>query len=186
MDLLEIPKAIVCGLSMGGYILLNAVKRYPGRFIAIALSDTQCVADTTEVKAKRKNSILKLNEGGIEEFIEGFIKNIFCDATKVNSKEVIGEVKKMMQSTSLSTLTGTLDALAQREETCTYLQEISIPALIICGKEDIVTPPVQSEFMNLHIINSVLKIIDKAGHMSNLEQAEAFNTHLNDFFNGLK
>jgi len=50
MDGLEITKAIVCGFSMGGYILLNAVCHYPKRFDAIILSDTQCIADSVETK----------------------------------------------------------------------------------------------------------------------------------------
>ena len=60
MDALAIKKAIVCGLSMGGYILLNAVNRYPEKFEAIILCDTQCIADSPEAKAKRIHTIEKV------------------------------------------------------------------------------------------------------------------------------
>src|ERR1700749_5009267 len=53
MNILQIDKVVACGLSMGGYILLNAVNRYTERFEAIVLSDTQCIADTSEGKEKR-------------------------------------------------------------------------------------------------------------------------------------
>ncbi|MCK7517279.1 MAG: alpha/beta fold hydrolase [Ignavibacteriales bacterium] len=53
MDALKIDKAMLCGLSMGGYIALNAVEKYPDRFDALILSDTTCVADTPEAKEKR-------------------------------------------------------------------------------------------------------------------------------------
>ena len=62
MDALQIPTAIVCGLSMGGYIILNAIDRYPERFKAIILCDTQCIADTPEGKEKRYKTIVKDKE----------------------------------------------------------------------------------------------------------------------------
>ena len=60
-----------------------------------------------------------------------------------------------------------------------------MPALILCGREDLITPPAQSEFMNTHIKNSALKIIERAGHVSNLEQPGEFNQHLQDFLSSL-
>lgn len=185
MDKLVIPKAIVCGLSMGGYIILNAVIRYPERFIALVLSDTQCIADTPEVKVKRENAIVQIKEGGQMEYIDGFIKTVFSQEASENNKSLIEEVKMIMLSTSLTTITGTLKALAEREEMCSFLEKILIPTLIICGKEDVVTPPLQALFMRLHIENSILQIIGEAGHMSNLEQAQEFNNYLNKFINSL-
>ena len=78
-----------------------------------------------------------------------------------------------------------ITALAERSETCSSLSVIRIPTLIICGREDAVTPLGQSEFMHEHIEGSNLKIIDNAGHVSNLEQPEEFNTYLHDFLNSL-
>ena len=78
MDALQIDKAVVCGLSMGGYILLNAVNRYPERFEAIILSDTQCIADSPEAKVKRYKTIQQIEAGGLNDFAEAFVKNIFC------------------------------------------------------------------------------------------------------------
>ena len=59
MDKLNIEKAIICGLSMGGYIALNVITRFPKRFEALILCDTQCTADTAEGKEKRYATILK-------------------------------------------------------------------------------------------------------------------------------
>jgi len=65
------------------------------------------------------------------------------------------------------------------------LNEINIPTLIICGRQDEVTPLAQSEFMNASIKGSILQVIDKAGHVSNLEQPDKFNNHLLDFLTAL-
>ncbi|HKR03552.1 MAG TPA: alpha/beta fold hydrolase [Bacteroidia bacterium] len=185
MDYLQIPQAIVCGLSMGGYILLNAVNRYPGKFKAIILCDTQCIADTPEVKEKRSQTISHIMASGLKDFAEGFIKNIFCQETLDAKKEIAEKIKNTILSTSAVTVTGTLNALAQRWETCSSLHEISIPALILCGKEDKVTPLAQSEFLLQNIANATLHSISKAGHVSNLEQPDEFNQHIYSFISGL-
>ncbi|MES2284678.1 MAG: alpha/beta fold hydrolase [Bacteroidota bacterium] len=185
MDVLQIKKAIVCGLSMGGYILLNAINRYPERFHAIILSDTQCIGDSAEAKEKRYKTIQQIETAGLTDFAAGFIKNVFCQESLNNKKDLVEEIKNMILSTNVEAVTGTLAALAQRQEKCFSLNEISIPALILCGKEDIVTPPVQSEFLHAHIKNSKFHSLDKAGHMANLEQADEFNKFVNDFIANL-
>jgi 3-oxoadipate enol-lactonase len=181
MDALEIDKAIVCGLSMGGYILLNAVNRYPNRFEAIILSDTQCIADSPETKEKRHKSIADINETGLIAFADGFANNIFCAKSLAAKPELVLQVKNTILATRKETITSTLLALAQRWEMCPSLKEIKVPALILCGKEDKVTPVTQSEFLTSKIPNASLQIINDAAHMSNLEQPDLFNKHVNDF-----
>ena len=184
MNILKIRKAIVCGLSMGGYILLNAISRYPDRFKAIILSDTQCVADTEEGKAKRLQTIAELEDGGIMNFAEGFTKAVFTEASVKTKQEMVAQILNTILSTKLTSLSQTLLALAQRDETCTTLTRIKIPALILCGEEDVVTKPAQSEALHKGIENSEFHLIPEAGHMSHLEQAEIFNQHIQGFISG--
>ena len=181
MDGLKIGKAIVCGLSMGGYILLNAVIRYPERFTAIILADTQCIADNTEAKEKRKKAILQIENNGLNEFVEGFIKNIFHSETLDNEKETVEGIRRIMLATSSLTITKTLGALMNRLDMSLVLKDIKIPVLIICGNEDKVTPPSQAEFMNMNIANSDIQIIENAGHLSNLDNENEFNKFIDIF-----
>jgi 3-oxoadipate enol-lactonase len=185
LDVLQLDKVIACGLSMGGYILLNAVNRYPGRFEAIILCDTQCIGDTSEGKEKRYKTIQQIKAGGLMDFADGFIKNVFCADSLRDKKETIEKIKKVILSTHSDTITDILTALAERSESCSALPEISIPVLILCGKEDVVTPLAQSEFMLSKIKNATLRSIDEAGHLSNLEQPDQFNKHLDDFISAL-
>jgi 3-oxoadipate enol-lactonase len=185
MDALEIPKAIVCGLSMGGYILLNAVTQSPERFKAIILSDTQCIADTPDVKAKRYKTIYQVNEEGLVNFTEGFLKNAFSEETHLTKKELVENIRTVMLSNSVKSVAETLSAIAERVETCSLLMRNIVPTLILCGSEDKITPLVQSEFLSTTIQSSKLHSIEKAGHLSNLEQPEEFNKHISDFISGL-
>ena len=185
MDKLNIEKAIVCGLSMGGFITLNAQKRFPNRFEALILCDTQCISDTTDVKAKRYKIIDEIETDGVTDFNEGFIKNVFHKDSITNKKELVEQLRSVVFSNSKHIIRQGLVALAERSETCSTLNEITIPTLIICGRKDVVTPLVQSEFMNATIKGSILHVIDNAGHVSNLEQPDKFNKHLLDFLSSL-
>lgn len=186
MDELHIDKAVICGLSMGGFIALNAHQKSPNRFESLILCDTQCIADTAEGKAKRYETIDDIIANGVTEFNEGFIKKVFHKDSLTEKKELVEQLRGVVFSNSEQIIIHGLVALAERSETCSTLSEITVPTLIICGREDIVTPLSESEFMNKNIKGSILKIIDKAGHVSNLEQPEAFNTHLSEFLGSLK
>ena len=185
MDKLNIDKAVVCGLSMGGYIALNVCKRYADRLQALILCDTQCIADTPEGKEKRLKLIDEIAMNGTGNFTEGFVKNVFHKDSLTEKKEIVEELRNVILSNSKQIIMMGLKALAERSETCSSLSEVNIPTLIICGREDQVTTLAQSEFMNQNIEGSILRIIDDAGHVSNLEQADEFNKHLQDFLKKL-
>lgn len=185
MDKLGIEKTVICGLSMGGFIALNAIKRYPDRFEALILCDTQCIADTLEVKEKRYELIDEIDAHGPTTFNEGFIKSVFHKNSLNDKKELVAQLRSVVFLNSKHIIKQGLAALAERSETCSILKEITIPTLIICGREDEVTPLAQSESMHASIKGSELKIIENAGHVSNLEQPEEFNKHLNDFLTKL-
>jgi|GEM_PF-111459 len=185
MDKLNIEKAIVCGLSMGGFIALNAMKRFPDRFEALILCDTQCISDTAEVKEKRNTAIRQINRDGASVFNEKFIKSVFHPDSLTKKAEIVENLRSIVFANSKKIITAGLTALAERSETCSTLDAIDIPTLIICGRADEVTPLAQSEFMHEHIEGSILKIIDNAGHVSNLEQSDEFNEYLLDFLNHL-
>ena len=178
---LGIEKSILCGLSLGGYIALNAVLKYPDRFDGLILNDTQCIADTPEIKENRCNAIIRIKEKGVEQYADEIIKNLFAQETFTKNKNVIDAVKEMIISTPKQSLCNTLHALAERKETCTQLHEINIPVLIMVGQEDKITPIAAAQQMHEKILNSKLEIIQQAGHLSNLENPTAFNTHLVNF-----
>ena len=182
MDKLEISKAIVCGLSMGGYILLNAVNRYPNRFAAIVLCDTQCIADSPESKEKRYQTIEQIKENGLYDFVQNFASVIFYKAPL----KLVDEMKNGMHITSPKSIVKTLMALALRKDMQSSLKKIAVPTLVLCGAQDVVTPLAQSQFLAEHIPNATLKSIDCAGHLSNLEQPDEFNRHLLHFISKIE
>lgn len=186
MDKLNIEKAIVCGLSMGGFITLNAHNRFPERFKALILCDTQCIADTAEVKEKRYKIITEIEKTGVTDFNEGFIKSVFHKDSIAGKNDLVEQLRTVVFNNTQHIISQGLVALAERSETCSGLNEITIPTLIICGREDEVTPLVQSEEMHRNIKGSILHVIERAGHVSNLEQPDEFNKHLLAFLTSIK
>src|SRR5205085_7490003 len=111
LEALEISKAVVCGLSMGGYIALNAINRFQENFAGVVLSDTQCIADSPEAMEKRVKTIQLIEAGGLKDFAEAFVKNIFFKDSFVTKKELVEKIKSTVLSTSPKTITATLAAL---------------------------------------------------------------------------
>jgi len=181
MDNLKIDNAILCGLSMGGYIALNAIKKHNDRFDALILCDTQCIADTFEAKEKRIKAIESIRENGLEKYAEESIKNLFASESFITRVNEITNVREMIMKTSEQSICNTLLALSVRKETCHMLSEIKVPVLIMVGNEDKITPPAAASFMHEKIRGSLLKIIDHAGHLSNLENPDEFNVQLKKF-----
>ncbi len=167
MDALKIEKAMLCGLSMGGYIALNAIENFPKRFSALILCDTNCVADTPEAA----------NES---------IKNLFAPISFVTNQEKIAVIKEMIMKASVRSLSATLLALTKRKETCNKLGEIKVPVLIMVGEDDKVTPPVVAKQMHKNIKGSILNVIENAGHLSNIENSYDFNIHLEKFVSSVR
>jgi 3-oxoadipate enol-lactonase len=181
MDILKIDTAMLCGLSMGGYIALHAIEKYPGRFYALVLSDTQCAADSPAAKENRVKAIENIKEKGVEYYANLSIKNLFAPLFFDTNAEQIVAVRAMILETSPQSLIKTLIALSIRYETCSKLPEIDVPVLILVGKEDMITPPEVALFMHKKIRGSGMYILDHCGHLSNIEDQTAFNDQLKIF-----
>jgi len=185
MDALKIETAMLCGLSMGGYIALNAVEKFPKRFGGLILCDTNCAADTPEAREKRMKTIESIQGKGLEQYANESLKNLFAPESFITNKEKIDVVKEMIVGTSVQSITRTLFALSRRQETCTKLYRISIPTLIMVGKEDQITPPEAAKQMQKNIKGSILNIIEHAGHLSNIENSYEFNAKLRKFISSV-
>ncbi|MBP6687581.1 MAG: alpha/beta hydrolase, partial [Lacibacter sp.] len=95
MDSLKIEKAIICGLSMGGFIALNAHKRFPDRFEALILCDTQCIADTPAVKEKRYRTIDDISANGVKNFNDRFVESVYYKDTLHTNMELVETLRKV-------------------------------------------------------------------------------------------
>ena len=186
MDALKIEKTMLCGLSMGGYIALNAIENHPDRFTELILSDTNCTADSPEAKEKRMNTIISIKKNGVEKLADDLLPNLFAAESFKSNSEEIAAVKEMIVTTTIPSLNNSLHALANRKETCSKLAKIKVPVLILVGEEDKITPPEAASAMQEKIKDSVLQVIPHAGHLSNMENENEFNSQLIKFMGSLE
>jgi len=183
---LRIDKVTVCGLSMGGYIALNAITTYPEKFSALILSDTSCIADSDEAKANRKKTINDIDTFGVVQYAEKSIEKLFSSESINNKPHEVTAIKEMILQTSMHSLTQTLQALANRSATCGRLSNINVPVLILVGSEDKLTPLALSQKMQDEIESSNLYVIENSGHLPNIENPQKFNELIHNFLNTQK
>jgi 3-oxoadipate enol-lactonase len=181
LDHLVIEKAVVCGLSMGGYIALRAYERHPDRFKALVLCDTRSEGDPNEAKVKRTDSLKAVKRDGVPAFAEGFVKAVFAEETFKSNPDAVVMIRKSIEGNSPLGICGTLIALAARTDTTSVLPTIKIPTLILVGELDKLTPPAAARAMHERIAGSELHVIPHAAHMSNLENPAMFDDRLISF-----
>jgi 3-oxoadipate enol-lactonase len=181
MDALDIDRAIVCGLSMGGYIALDAVLRFPKRFNGLVLSGTRCASDDERAKEQRFASIDVIIEKGKDVYADESLKKLFAPVSFTGRREEVKATRNMIIETPVDVINNTLIALAERKETCSRLREIDIPSLILVGKEDKVTPLSEAKYLQSQINGSFLEVIEYAGHLANLENTHDYNAALKNF-----
>ncbi len=180
-DELSIPKAVVVGFSMGGYIALRAYERNKDRFAGMVLVDTKASADADETKIRRGLGIKTINELGIETYMKEFIRGLFTqDAPNRIGKTYDSYYEKMIRQNPVAVKAALL-AMAARTSTENLLPTINVPTLIVVGKEDKLSTPCTMEEMHGIIRNSEFHIIDNAAHMVPVENPEAFNEKLSGF-----
>ena len=181
LDHLEIHRAVVGGLSMGGYVALAFYKQFPSRVRALVLADTRAQADTEEGKVTRHQQAEKALAEGMAGIADSMLPKLLTPDTVSKRPEVVKRMRDMMLKTKPEGAASALLGMAERDDQTALLSQISCPALILVGQEDQITPVKDSEKMHREIAGSRLVVIENAAHVSNLERTEQFNEELTRF-----
>jgi 3-oxoadipate enol-lactonase len=185
MDELKIERAVVGGLSMGGYVTLAFYHLYPERVRALVLADTRAQADTNEARELREQQALKILSEGMQPIADAMLPKILSTVTLDKQPETVARVREMILRTKPEGAAAALRGMAVREDRRDLLSQIDVPTLIIVGSEDAITPPELSRAMHQEIRGSRLEVIEGAAHVSNLERPSEFNRALKTFLESL-
>jgi pimeloyl-ACP methyl ester carboxylesterase len=178
LDHLGVHQAALAGLSMGGYVALRFAERWPQRVRGLALCDTRSEADGNSARAARAATMNLVAEQGMEAFLETFLPTVFAPETWTDQPGVIDEARRILRSHSPTTVRRGLMAITSRSDTTEALGTFPFPVTCIVGEKDTLTPPALSEAMARRAPRGRLEIIPTAGHMSCLENPQAFNEAL--------
>lgn len=181
LDSLGIAQAVVGGMSMGGYVLLNLLERYPDRLLGAMFLMTRAAAD--DAAGKEKRTLLAAEVAGGNRLIvpDAFIQVLFSPATPLRRKALVADVRQWMETTPLAGIEAGLLAMRDREDALARLPAYRLPALVVGGEQDIAVPLEHSQALAKGLPDAELKVIPAAGHMANLEQPELFNGALIGF-----
>lgn len=184
LDHLDVPQAVVGGLSMGGYVTFEFLRSYPERVRALVLADTRPDADSPEVRERRQAQILQVGERGGTSLIDGMIPALLSERTRTSSHAVEAALRGVMQQDDRSWIGG-LRAMLDRSDSSSSLGDVRVPVLILVGEGDAIAPPEVAREMHERLPDSTLVVIEGAGHVSNLEDPVAFNAALETFLDQL-
>jgi 3-oxoadipate enol-lactonase len=172
---------ILGGLSMGGYITLAFARSHPSDLRGLALIDTRCEADAPAARKNRGRMIQLVRERGVKAIADEMFPKMLAAQTAQRHADIAGKLRQIMESQSAKTVENALAALRDRQDYTTDLPLISVPALIVVGEHDAITPPTLAEGMSKAMRNPTLAVIRHAGHMSPMEQPEDVTTVLRRF-----
>jgi pimeloyl-ACP methyl ester carboxylesterase len=181
LDLLRIDRAVVAGLSMGGYVALATWRRHVARVRGLVLANTRAGADSAEGKERRRSLVALAKEQGPGAVVDAMAPGMIGKTTRAKNPEVVNVVQRMMMSTKVEGVVGGLQAMMERADSTPTLETIDVPTLIITGDEDAIIPVEEARALHGAVRGSRLEIIGGAGHLSNVERPAAFNHVVAEF-----
>ena len=185
LDHLAIRTAVFAGLSMGGYTLFALYRRYREKVTALILADTRAQPDTPEGRAGRFEMIRAAEAKGSEAIAEIMLPRLLTPESIAKNPHLVERVRSMITKNPVGSIVADLRAMADRPDSVSLLPSISSPTLVIVGELDQGTPPSDARLMAERIPGARLEVIPNAGHLSNLEQSDAFNQTLLSFLGAL-
>jgi 3-oxoadipate enol-lactonase len=185
LDHLDVSRAIVCGLSMGGYAAFALVRRHADRLKALVLADTRAGADSDAARAARAAQADKVRKEGSASIADAVLPKLVGETTHAQRPELVARLKETIAANPPRGIADALAGLAARADSTSTLREVRVPTLVVCGAEDVLTPVSESEALVRGIAGSQIQIIPGAGHLSSLENPEQFNLSLRKFLTAL-
>ena len=185
LDGLGVQRAVIAGLSMGGYIAFAFYRKYASRVRALILADTRAAPDSPEAKKGRDDNVVLAREKGTAAVAEKMFPKMLMPQTIAARADIANATRALMSRQPSEGVVAALIALRDRPDSTPTLGQIVAPTLIVGGAEDTLTPPKDAEQMRDGIRGARLAVIPNAAHLSNFEQPDAFNQTVRAFLQSL-
>jgi pimeloyl-ACP methyl ester carboxylesterase len=181
MDELKIDQAVICGLSMGCYVAFEFADLFPSRVSALVLAGARCEGPDKAEKQSREQQARRVLEQGFRPSVDNIIQSLLAPRTLSDKPEIVARVREMVKQTDPRGAAAAQRGMAARRDYSPGLAGITVPTLIIAGRDDGVRKPIDAETIHRGIRGSQLEIIKDAGHLMNMEQPEVFNQVVIEF-----
>lgn len=185
LDALDIGQVVLCGLSMGGYVAFEFLRRWPERVAGLVLMDTRADADTAEGRKNRDALIAGTRERGPAAVVEALLPKLLAEDAPTRAPALVAEVRQMTERTPVAGIVGALQAMRDRPDSTALLTGVTVPALVLVGEEDRLTPPDVAREMARALPSAELEVVVGAGHVPPMEQPAVVTARLARFLEGL-
>lgn len=167
----------LAGLSMGGYIAFEIMRQAPERVTRLALLDTKATLDPPERAAERRALIEEARRNSMHPVMKKYVP-VFIHKDRLTDSRLVAAVKKMGVDTGVEAYARQQEAIITRADSRPTLAKIACPTLVLCGRQDVLTPLSEHEAMAAKIPGARLEIIEDCGHLSPLERPAAVTAAL--------
>jgi pimeloyl-ACP methyl ester carboxylesterase len=181
VEQLPAERAVFAGFSMGGYIAMAVCRVAPERVAGLILIDTRETPDTEEGRAGRAAMIDSVEKRGPVAAADAMLPKMFTRASFDLAHPIVRETKAIMSDVSNPGVINALRAMSARPDSTGVLKTLAVPALVVVGDEDPITPPADAERMASLMRGATLTRIPRAAHLSNLERPVEFNRAVESF-----
>ncbi len=179
---LGIRRAVIGGLSLGGYVAMALCRRHPERVQALVLANTKATADTDEARATRHAMADRLEaENTVVPLVEDVLPKLVGPTTLRQRALVYGRVRGLVQATPPRAAAWAQRAMAGRPESFDTLRATRVPALVVAGGEDTLTTEDDARAIADALPNAELLVLPRCGHLSAVEQPDVFNQAVAEF-----
>lgn len=182
---LRAPRAVFCGLSMGGYVCFELWRRHRSLVRALVLCDTRAEADDDEARRGRLATAQRVRHEGTEGFVEELLPRLLAPDTVRGRPTVVERLRSMMAAVPAETVARAQEGMAARRAASDLLKGIDVPCLVLGGTEDAITPPEGLRRLAAALPNARLALIPGTGHLPPLEDPQAFAAEVVGFLDSL-
>jgi len=167
----------LAGLSMGGYVAMEVMRRAPERVERLALLDTGARADTEEQTIRRRD-LIGLADRGEFKAVSPKLLPLFVHPDRLADKAMVDAISKMADSVGKDAFLRQQQAIMHRPDSRPGLAAIACPTLVVCGRDDVLTPPELSEEIAGLVPGADFVLIEGCGHLSTMERPDDVNAAL--------
>jgi 3-oxoadipate enol-lactonase len=182
---LGVPRVVVGGLSLGGYVAFALLRQDPDLVRGLVLADTRASADSTEARANRRSMLALVDREGSSGVARDMPGVLLGPSSREHRPDLEASVRRIIKQQSPSAIRGAVVRLMERPDSTPLLASIRVPTLVLVGDEDTIAPPDEARRMAAAIATAELTVIAGAGHLSSLEQPEQFTAAVEAFLSRL-
>jgi len=186
LDRLRVQRAVVVGLSMGGYVAFEMLRRHRDRVAGLVLCDTKAEADTPEGRKARDENVKLVESGGAAALAQRMVPVLLGRTTQQTQPPLVKRMHEMIGRMPPQGLAGALRAMRDRPDSTDLLPTIKVPTLVVVGQEDEMTPPAAARRMTDAIPSAAMTTIAGAGHVTPLEAPIAVSRVFAEFLEAVR